>query len=119
MITDLILRDLEQSGPFENVVDQLSHARYRYALEGTIRQLHGLMKGDKAFGCAEIEVTLTDFKAPRGMRKDFLRKSYRVEIPSRDASPEAMLEAFNLGIREISRRLRSDIMSVLAKTGER
>ncbi len=119
MITDLILRDLEQSGPFENVVDQLSNARYRYALEGTIRQLHGLMKGGKSFGCAEVEVTLTDFEAPRGIRKDLLRKSYKVEIPSRDASPDAMLESFNLGIKEISRRLRGDIMSVLTKTGER
>ncbi len=100
-------------------MDRLSHARYWYALEGTIHQLHGLMKGGKAFGCAEVEVTLTDFEAPRGIRKDLSRKSYKVEIPSRDASPEAMLEAFNLGIREISRRLRGDIMYVLARTGER
>lgn len=48
-----------------------------------------------------------------------MRKSYRVEIPGRDATPEAMLEAFNLGIKEISKGLRSDIMSVLTKTGER
>lgn len=64
MVTDLLLRDLQQSGPFENVVDQLSHARYRYALEGTIRRLHGLMKGGKPFASLEVETTLTDFEAP-------------------------------------------------------
>jgi ABC-type uncharacterized transport system auxiliary subunit len=110
---------LTESGPFEKVVGQVSYERYRYALEGTILRFHGLMKTGKAFANIEIEVNLTDFEAPRGIKKDLLRKSYKVEIPSRDATPEAMLEAFNLGLKEISRGLRSDIMSVLTKTGER
>ena len=41
MITELVLRDLDSSGLFEKTVDQLSSARYRYALEGIIRNLQG------------------------------------------------------------------------------
>lgn len=116
-ITGLFFRDLSQSGMFEKVVDQLSNARYRYALEGTIRQLQVLMKTDKAFALVEVEAILTDFSAPRGIKKDLLNRSYRVETPSRGASPEAMLEAFGIGIKEISGRLRGDIKATLAGTG--
>ncbi len=116
-ITGLFLRDLSQSGMFEKVVDQLSNARYRYALEGTIRELQVLMKTNKAFALVEVDASLTDFAAPRGIKRDLLNRSYRVETPSRGASPEAMLEAFGIGIKEISGRLRGDIKAALAGTG--
>jgi ABC-type uncharacterized transport system auxiliary subunit len=117
MITGLFLRDLEQSGMFEKVVDQLSNARYRYALEGTIRQLQVLRRTDKTFSLVEVEASFTDFAAPHGIKKDLLKKSYKVETPSRDASPEAVLEAFGIGIKDISGRLREDIRSALARPG--
>lgn len=117
MITDLFLRDMEHSGMFDKVVGQLSNVRYRYALEGTIRQLQGLTRTDTAIALVDMEVTFTDFEAPWGTKRDLFKKPYRVEVPSKDSSAEAMLDAFNQGIREISKHLRGDIKSALARTG--
>ncbi len=117
LITDILLRDLQASGLFQKTVDQLSDVRYRYALEGTLRDLHGVIKNGHASAVVELEVVFTDFEYPRAAEKDLLKKTYKAEIPSKDASAESILEAFNQGVREISALLRADIDTVLEKRG--
>ena len=118
LVTDILLRDLRASGLFQKTVDQLSNVRYRYALEGTLRDMHGVIKDGRASAVVELDVVLTDFEAPRALEKDLLKKSYKVEIPSKNSSAESMLAAFNEGIREISERLRADIHATLEKKGD-
>jgi hypothetical protein len=115
MITELVLRDLAKSGLFEKTVDQLSNARYRYALEGVIRKMQGVVQNGKASAFFEAEATLIDFEAPISTEKNLLRKTYRIETPSADAKPEAIVAALNQGVREFSSQLRSDISEVLIK----
>jgi ABC-type uncharacterized transport system auxiliary subunit len=115
IITDLLLRDLEASGLFRKTVDQLSNVRYRYALEGTLRDMHGIIKDGQASALVELEVVFTDFDAPRAAQKDLLKKTYRVEIPSKDTSAESFLAAFNAGVKEISALLRADIRTAVDK----
>lgn len=118
MVTDILLRDLEASGLFRKIVDQLSNVRYRYALEGTLRDMHGVIKNGQASAVVELEMVFTDFEAPRALEKDLLKKTYKVEIPSKDASAESILAAFNTGVKEISALLRADIRTVLEKRGD-
>ena len=118
LVTDILLRDLQASGLFQKTVDQLSDVRYRYALEGTLRNLHGVIKDGRASAVVELEVVLTDFEAPRAAQKDLLKKTYKVEIPSNNSSAESMLAAFNEGVREISERLRADLHTALEKRGD-
>jgi ABC-type uncharacterized transport system auxiliary subunit len=113
LVTDILLRDLQASGLFQKTVDQLSDVRYRYALEGTLRDLHGVIKNGHASAVVQLEVVFTDFEAPRSTEKDLLKKTYKVEIPSKDVSAESMLAAFNEGVKEISACLRGDIHAVL------
>lgn len=109
MITELLVRDLDNSGLFEKTVDQLSSARYRYALEGTIRNLQGMATEGKGKALLEVEVTLTDFEASAGKEKNLIKKLYRIEIPSQDATPDSIIKALNLAVKEFSDRLRTDI----------
>jgi ABC-type uncharacterized transport system auxiliary subunit len=109
MVTELVLRDLANSGLFEKTVDQLSSARYRYALEGTIHSLQGLVKDGKASALVEAEVTLTDFEAPTGVNKNLMKRRYRVQRPSADPSPAAIVRALNLAVKELSERIRADV----------
>ena len=118
IVTDLLLRDLEASGLFRKTVDQLSNVRYRYALEGTLRDMHGIIKDGQASAVVELEVVFTDFDAPRPAQKDLLKKTYRVEIPSKDASAESFLAAFNAGVKEISALLRADIRAAVDKRAD-
>lgn len=113
MITDLILRDLDKSGLFERTVGQLSSVRYRYALEGKILNLRGLIKEDKCLAVIEAEVELLDFEAPLGGDKNVMKRRYSIELPCKDDTPEAVVEGLNEAVKEFSERLRTDIRSVL------
>jgi len=115
LVTDILLRDLQASGLFQKTVDQLSDVRYRYALEGTLRDLHGVIKNGHTSAVVALEVVFTDFEAPRATEKDLLKKTYKVEIPSKNASAESILAAFNAGVKEISGLLRADIHTALEK----
>ena len=118
MVTELLLRDLENSGLFRKTVDQMSTARYRYALEGTVRNLQGRVKDEKGKALIEVDVTLIDFNSPVGTRKDLLRKSYRIEAPSVDTRPESIVKALNMAVRELSQEVRKDIGSALKEQAE-
>lgn len=113
MITELVLRDLDRSGLFEKSVDQLSSARYRYALEGIIRDLQGIVTDGKGKALIAIEATLIDFEARVGMEKILLKKLYKIEIPSQDATPDSIIKALNLAVKEFSDRLRDDIRAAV------
>ncbi|MBI5248594.1 MAG: membrane integrity-associated transporter subunit PqiC [Desulfomonile tiedjei] len=115
MVTELVLRDLANSGLFEKAVDQLSTTRYRYALEGVIRNLQGTVQDGKAKALFEIEATLIDFDAPLGKDKNILKKTYRLETPSTDDKPESVVAALNKGISEFSSQLRNDIRQSLTR----
>gem|GEM_PF-1120646 len=113
MITELVLRDLDGSGLFEKTVDQLSSARYRYALEGAIRNLQGIIKDGTGRALIEVEAGLTDFEAPAGKEKNLIKKNYRIEVPSQDTTPDSIMKALNVAAKEFSDRLRNDIRSAV------
>jgi ABC-type uncharacterized transport system auxiliary subunit len=115
MLTDLILRDLDQSRLFKRTVDQFSSAQYRYALEGTIRTLRGVVTDGSAYGQVEIEAMLTDFEAPRPTDKTVMKKVYKISVPSVDSSPAAIIGALNQTFKEFSQQLRSDIAAAFKK----
>jgi len=118
MITELLLRDVANSGLFARTVDQMSTARYRYALEGIIRNLQGLVSDEKGTALIEVNVKLIDFESPFGTRKDLLRKSYRIEVPSVDTEPGSIAKALNTAVGELSQELRQDLRIVLTKQAE-
>lgn len=115
MITELIRRDVGNSGLFRRTVDQFSNLPYRYALEGTVRHLQGRVGKGKALAVVELEALLVDFEAPPGMNKNVLKKVFKAEVPSKDSSPKAIVTALNEGVMAISAQLRNDIRSALKK----
>ena len=60
-----------------------------------------------------IEATLIDFEARMGMKKNLLKKLYKIEIPSQDATPGSIIKALNLAAKEFSERLRDDIRAAV------
>jgi ABC-type uncharacterized transport system auxiliary subunit len=115
MITDLIQRDLENAALFEKTVGQFSDERYRYALEGKITDLRGITSGEKARALIEVKTGLIDFGAPLGGRKTLLERVYRIEAPCSDSTPQAIASGLSMAVKELSKRLRSDIRSALGK----
>ena len=113
MVTELVLRDLDSSGLFEKTVDQLSSARYRYALEGIIRNLQGTVADGKGKALIAIDATLIDFEGRVGLEKNLLKKLYKIEVPSQDATPDSIIRALNLAVKEFSERLRDDIRAAV------
>jgi ABC-type uncharacterized transport system auxiliary subunit len=117
MISELLIRDLQSSGLFHRTVDQLSNVRYRYALEGTIQKLHGIIRDGKGSAVLEADISLTDFDAPPGELKTILKKKYEVEVPSTDTTPESIVQAMNSAVKQVSARLRTDIRSTVLRSG--
>jgi ABC-type uncharacterized transport system auxiliary subunit len=109
MITELVVRDFDSSGLFEKTVDQLSTARYRYALEGTIRSFRGSIEDGKGKALLAIEATLTDFEARVGVDKNVLKKLYKIEVPTQSTKPDSIIKGLDLAVKEFSELLRNDI----------
>jgi ABC-type uncharacterized transport system auxiliary subunit len=116
MITELIMRDIENSGLFAKTVDQSSSSQYRYALEGTVKKFQGLVSGGKASALLEVQATLTDFDPPPGKEKTLLSRVYRIEIPSKEKVAEALVKALNEATQQLSERLRGDIKEVFTQS---
>ncbi len=117
MLTALVLRDLQNSGLFERVVDQLSTVRYRYALEATTKKLQGTVLDGKAGAVLDMDTMLTDFEAPLGRDKTIFKKNFHIEIPSSGPDAESIIKALNAAVKEFSERLRQEIISHL-RSGE-
>jgi ABC-type uncharacterized transport system auxiliary subunit len=117
MITELVLRDLQKACVFDRTVDQLSPSRYRYALEGAIRELQGIIRAGKGSAILRIDVTFTDFEAPREGTKTLIKKDYLIEVPGADTKPESMMKALNLAVSQFSEQLRHDIRSAIRRGG--
>ncbi len=115
MVTELIQRDLEASGLFKKTVDQWSNASYRYALEGTIKKLEGVLKNGKAAAVLNVDVKLIDFESPLSARKNLMTKKYTIEVPSVDPKPVSIVRAVNLAVRKLSEQIRADIAAALTK----
>ncbi|MCA1959674.1 MAG: ABC-type transport auxiliary lipoprotein family protein [Desulfomonile sp.] len=113
MITDLIERDLSEAGIFEKTVGQFSPVRYRYALEGTVLEMKGVQRGGKATASITVKATLTDFGVPLGADKTILKRTYPIEIESKDAGPEAIVEALNRAVGRLSQELIEDISAAV------
>lgn len=109
MITDLVLRDIETSRLFEKAVDQWSSMRYRYALEGTVRNLSGEIASKSAYANVEAEVSFIDFDAPKLGKKVIFKKSYRISEPSEVKTPAKIAEAMNRAVRKLSKNIRDDV----------
>jgi ABC-type uncharacterized transport system auxiliary subunit len=114
-VTDLLVRDFEKSGLFERTVDQWSNSRYRYALEGAVTKLDGLISEGKASALLEANATLLDFEAPLGSKREIFKKLYRIEIPSPDSNPSSIVKAMDQGVMKLSEQLRADLKARLAR----
>jgi ABC-type uncharacterized transport system auxiliary subunit len=120
MVTELVQRDLEASGLFEKTVDQWSSARYRYALEGTIERLEGVVKKGKAMAVVQARVNLIDFDSPGRAKKSVMKQEYTIKVPSGDSKPMSIVRAINLAVRQLSQKIQADIAASLkedANTG--
>lgn len=109
MITELVLRDIETSRLFERAVDQWSSVRYRYALEGAVRNLAGEITEKSAYALVEAEVSFIDFDAPKLGKKVIFKKSYRISEPSDGKTPGKIAEAMNRAVKKLSKNIRDDV----------
>jgi ABC-type uncharacterized transport system auxiliary subunit len=114
MITRLIERDLERSGLFEKAIDQASTAPYRYALEGEITDLRGIMTEEQTLAAVDAKVALIDFEAPIGSDKTRLERQYEIRYPCKSSKPADIVAGLNEAVGELSRKLRADIRKQLA-----
>lgn len=109
MITELVLRDIETSRLFEKAVDQWSTVRYRYALEGSVRNLAGEITEKNAYALVEAEVSFIDFDAPKLGKKVIFKKPYRISEPSDGKTPGKIAEAMNRAVKKLSKNIRDDV----------
>ncbi len=111
MITNLIKRDLDRSGLFKRVVGHWSTARYRYALEGKVMDLGIVKHGEQRTALLAAEIVVTDI----AKQLNIVERSYKIEAPCPDESPETMVRAINRAVKELSGRVRADIRAAIEK----
>jgi ABC-type uncharacterized transport system auxiliary subunit len=117
MITGLLLRDIEQAALFQKTTDQSGEDSYRFALEGTLQNIGGLVAKEGVFAVLEAQFVLIDFESHGSASQELLKRTYHFKIPCKHSGIEAISAALNVAVSELSNSVRRDVRLALDNMG--
>lgn len=114
MVTDSLLRDLQESGLFRAAFSRYALDEGRYVLQGGIQEFY--LRLDQAGKTAVIglEITLKDITQREPTKRILFQKKYREEGLLEVPSPEGYVTAMSRAMQRLSRKITRDIYKTLA-----
>ena len=113
MITQEARDWLTDSGLFSLVLENPSDLQTAYLLEGSITALYGdYTDPQNPAGTLSIRFSVIDDRGPRP--RAVLQAEYREQVGLADASPQALVRAWNRALATIFSRLESDLAGALS-----
>ena len=113
MISNLLYRDLSQSGLFAAVRTDLSYEKSRYLLEGHVTEFLEADEGEKRSALLGVTITISDSSKKDATRSICLQKAYRIAVPLDEETPEGLVRAMSRAAETLSQKLRQDIRAAL------
>lgn len=110
IMTEAVRQWLNKSGLFEDVLSPVSQASGRYVIEGNIVELYGDYRNQAAASAVlRIQLFLLETSQDGSEPTILLGKTYLSEQPIGAASPEALMNGWNLALEEILGEFLGDL----------
>ncbi len=109
MVTDLLLRDLRQSGNFKAVLSYDDPGEGRFTLTGTVVEF---LEDDRAGGPVahlSVDVTLLDVTQREITRRIVFQKTYTVNEGMKEKTARSLSESMSRAVKKFSGELMAEI----------
>ena len=113
MITNLINRDLQNSGLFSSAFSHDTKFKSLYILEGEVEEIYELDEGEYWKGVLKLRVTLTGSNEPDMKKRIIFQKIYNTAEECKKKTPLALVEALSYAMAKLSREIINDIQNNL------
>jgi len=115
MVTYFLGRDIRDSGIFQAVLPHGSDFPFSYVLEGSVDEFVEWDSPEGWNGVLAVTVALLAANEPDVSRRILLQKTYRIEKPLAEKTPQGLTQALSRAMGDISTHIISDMYSVLKK----
>ena len=113
MVTNLLERDLKESGLFREVLSHESGSPSSHILEGSVEEFFGWQTQDIWKGVLILSITFFSQTDGDSQRKLLFHKTYSISKPFQKGDPSALAEAMSKAMQEIGVEVIEDIYDAL------
>ena len=115
LVTQLLSRDIRDSGPFKAVISHESRLKPSFTLEGKVEEFFELDGQDQWNAVLSLSITLVKEDKQDIDDRLIFQKSYRAMEPCEKRNPRALAAAMSLAMKRLSEEIIKDIHSTLSK----
>jgi len=120
MIPALLMRDIQASGLFRAVTNNLSGLLPDYELEGVVMEFLDADKdGKERSAVLSVQVTVTKVNPGKGENAILIQKTYAASSPFTERKPQAFVAAMSAAMKTFSGELIKDIQNTIRQSGKR
>jgi cholesterol transport system auxiliary component len=109
MVTDLVVRDLRNSGLFRAVFTYHDAEETRFLLEGQVEEFLELEEKDSWKATLGVHITFLDLTKSERAEKVVFQRSYRFVEPFAEKTPEGLAAGMSKAMEKFSRQLIRDL----------
>lgn len=118
MVTDLVARDLRNSGLFRAIFTSHDAEETRFLLEGQVEEFLELEEKDSWKATLGVHITFFDLTKKDRAEKVVFQRSYRFAEPFPEKTPEGLAAGMSRAMERFSRQLIRDLEQAM-KEGSR
>jgi ABC-type uncharacterized transport system auxiliary subunit len=108
LVTDYLIRDLRESGRFAAVLGPESGAKYRFKIEGGVAEFQEVDAPEVWQASLALTVTLLDTDKEEIPQRVVFQKTYRVQAPLPDKTPQGLAQGMSQAMAQASARIIAD-----------
>jgi cholesterol transport system auxiliary component len=117
MVTDLIVRDLRNSGLFRAIFSYLDGEETRFLLEGQVEEFLELEEKDSWRAMLGVSITLLDLTKKERAEKVVFQRSYRFGELFTEKTPEGLAGGMSRAMESFSKQLIRDLVQAMKNGG--
>jgi ABC-type uncharacterized transport system auxiliary subunit len=115
MISDNLLRDLQESGFFRAAFSRYTVDEGRYILQGGVEEFFLRMDKKGNLAVIGLEITLKDTKEREATKRILFQKKYREEESLEGQTPRAYCQAMSRAMQKLSVKIIADVYQAIKK----
>lgn len=113
MVTDLVIRDLRNSGLIRAVFSYYDVEESRFLLKGQVEEFLELQKKDSWKAILGVHITLLDLTKKELVEQVIFQRSYRFVEPFAEKTPEGLAGGMSKAMERFSRQLIQDLAKAM------
>jgi ABC-type uncharacterized transport system auxiliary subunit len=118
LVTDYLLRDLQEAHVFDAVFGPNSTGKYRFLLEGGVAEFQELDEPDGWKAALGLTVTLLDTTKEELPQRVVFQKQYRTVEPMAEKTPDGLARAMSRALEHLSAQIITDTYEAARRRSE-